>query len=96
MHRMPPYPLVDSAEKVQTELVDILNQLPRTKIVTNEPGYIYVEFQTAIMMYTDDVEFLFDEKAEVIHFRSASRLGMGDFGLNRRRMEQIRAKLVKN
>jgi uncharacterized protein (DUF1499 family) len=39
----------------------------------------------------DDVEFVFDDEAKTIHFRSASRTGYGDLGVNRARMEQVRA-----
>jgi uncharacterized protein (DUF1499 family) len=37
----------------------------------------------------DDVESVLDDAARVIHFRSASRTGWYDFGVNRRRMEQV-------
>jgi uncharacterized protein (DUF1499 family) len=37
------------------------------------------------------VEFVFDDEAKTIHFRSASRTGYGDLGVNRARMEQVRA-----
>ena len=40
----------------------------------------------------DDVEFLLDKNANVIHVRSASRLGESDLGVNRTRIETIRAK----
>jgi uncharacterized protein (DUF1499 family) len=43
----------------------------------------------------DDVEFVFDEGAKQIHFRSASRLGRKDFGVNRKRMEEIRAAFAR-
>jgi uncharacterized protein (DUF1499 family) len=36
------------------------------------------------------VEFLFDDEAKTIHFRSGSRTGYGDLGVNRKRMEEIR------
>ena len=39
--------------------------------------------------FDDDVEFVVDEQAGTIHFRSASRAGRGDLGVNRRRMEAI-------
>jgi len=38
----------------------------------------------------DDVEFLFDDNARRIDIRSAARVGYSDFGVNRRRMEEIR------
>jgi uncharacterized protein (DUF1499 family) len=45
------------------------------------------------MGFVDDVEFLLDDTAKVIHVRSASRLGKSDLGVNRQRIETIRAKL---
>lgn len=70
-----------------------LEQSPRTKIVQENPNYIYVEFTSLIMRYVDDVEFYFDEKNKLLHFRSASRLGKSDFGVNRKRIETVLADL---
>lgn len=61
-------------------------------VITNQPNYLYAEFQTRMLKFTDDVEFVLDEPAGVIHMRSASRLGRRDFGTNRKRLEAIRAK----
>ena len=47
------------------------------------------------MGYVDDVEFALDEKAGVIHVRSASRLGIRDMDVNRKRIESIRAQFGK-
>lgn len=41
----------------------------------------------------DDTEFQLDPSG-VIHVRSAARLGYSDLGVNRRRVEAIRAKLA--
>jgi uncharacterized protein (DUF1499 family) len=41
----------------------------------------------------DDVEFRFDEATHTIHFRSAARSGHYDFGVNRKRMEDLRGML---
>ena len=38
----------------------------------------------------DDVEFLLVASEQVIHVRSASRLGITDFGVNRARVEELR------
>jgi uncharacterized protein (DUF1499 family) len=45
------------------------------------------------MGFVDDVEFLIDDSAKLINVRSASRLGQSDLGVNRKRIETIRAKL---
>jgi uncharacterized protein (DUF1499 family) len=62
----------------------------RTKIVTVEDNYLHVEFRSAFLRFVDDVEFLIDPEEQLVHFRSASRVGDSDFGVNRDRMEQIR------
>ncbi|TGL37793.1 DUF1499 domain-containing protein [Leptospira perdikensis] len=66
-----------------------LEQSPRTKIIQENPNYIYTEFTSRLMRYVDDVEFYFDEKNKLLHFRSASRLGKSDLGVNRSRIEFI-------
>ncbi len=67
--------------------------IPRTTIIQTQTNYLYVEFRTPLMRFVDDVEFFHDDQAGVIHVRSASRLGRRDFGVNRRRMEELRALL---
>ncbi len=64
--------------------------LRRTKLVEEDESYLHFEFTSLIMRFVDDVEFLFDDESKTIHFRSASRTGYGDLGVNRRRMEEIR------
>ena len=55
--------------------------------------YLYAEFATPLMGFVDDVEFYCDGK--VIQVRSASRLGYSDLGVNRKRIEEIRAAFQK-
>lgn len=80
-------------KKPLKEAVQILKRKlelsPRTKIIEENPNYIYAEFTSLIMRYVDDVEFYFDEKNKLLHFRSASRLGKSDLGVNRKRIESI-------
>ncbi len=71
-------------------LLTVLRSVPRCTIVASGPSTVQVEFRTRILRFVDDAQFLFDERAKTIHFRSASRVGRSDFGVNRRRMEEIR------
>ena len=54
----------------------------------NTDEFLHIEFTSKIFRFVDDVEFYFDEPG-VIHFRSASRIGHSDMGVNRDRMEEI-------
>ena len=67
--------------------------VPRATIIQTQTNYLYAEFRTPLMRYVDDVEFFHDAHAGVIHVRSASRLGRRDFGVNRRRVEELRSLL---
>ena len=62
-------------------------------LIKSEPGYLYAQFTTKLMKYVDDVEFWFDPAANAIQVRSASRVGRGDMGVNRKRIEAVRAVL---
>lgn len=66
----------------------------RVKIVDEREGYLRTEFATKVIGFVDDVEFLLDAPARAIHVRSASRLGYRDFGVNRARVEALRARLA--
>jgi uncharacterized protein (DUF1499 family) len=72
-----------------------VESMPRTTVVQLEPGYLYAEFRSKLMGFVDDVEFLADPARGVVHVRSASRLGRRDFGVNRSRVEKLRALLEK-
>jgi len=73
------------------KLKRVVNKIPRTNVVTAGDNYLHAEFRSRIFRFVDDVEFLVEPEAKRIGFRSASRVGYSDLGVNRRRMEEIRA-----
>jgi uncharacterized protein (DUF1499 family) len=95
-HRIEPLRFTGSGAEALERLKQVLGALPRTKIVTANADYMHVEFTTMVLRFVDDVEFAIDEKTRTIHFRSASRVGHSDLGVNRRRMEAIRAAFEKS
>ena len=88
-HGMPPLPYLKSGEESMDRLVAIVREMKRATIVSATPSYLHVEFRSALFRFVDDVEFVLDDSARVIHFRSASRTGYYDFGVNRKRMKEI-------
>lgn len=65
------------------------------KILTLKDDYIHAEFTSRFFKFTSDVEIFFPVNGSYIHIRSASRVGIGDFGRNRIRVENIRTLLLK-
>ena len=94
-HYIEPLRYGGDARKAWESLRNIVRGMRGVEVVKSEPNYLYAEFTSKLMGFVDDTEFYLDEKAGVIHVRSASRLGNGDHGVNRGRVEYVRAKLEK-
>ncbi len=72
-------------------LIKVIQSLPRTTCEpVQEHRYFHAEFKSALFRFVDDIEFLVDPDAQVIHVRSASRVGKSDLGVNRQRVDEIR------
>ena len=94
-HFIEPLRYGGDARQAWAALRRIVDGMQRVKVVKSEPDYLYAEFTSRLMGFVDDTEFYLDEKAGTIHVRSASRLGRGDHGVNRERVEFIRAQLAQ-
>jgi uncharacterized protein (DUF1499 family) len=94
VHGMDPLPGTGGRDPAMERLRRVLAAEPGTRVVEDRGDYVHAQVTTALWRFVDDVEFLWDESAGVIHFRSASRVGRSDLGTNRRRMERIAAKLA--
>lgn len=93
-HYIEPFAVGADTAAAWARLVAIVKAAPRAVIVREDTGYLQAEFSSKLMGFTDDVEFALDAAARRIHVRSASRLGVRDFGVNRARLEDIRARLA--
>jgi len=69
--------------------------LPRTKIITETNDYLHAECSSAFFGFVDDLEFHLRPAQKLIAARSAARLGHSDFGVNRKRVENLRALLAQ-
>jgi uncharacterized protein (DUF1499 family) len=89
-HAIAPFRYRESRVEAKEALKDVIRSLPRTRLIEEDESYLRYEFTSLLLRFVDDVEFLFDDETKIIHFRSASRTGYGDLGVNRKRMEQVR------
>jgi uncharacterized protein (DUF1499 family) len=88
-----PLPLKGDGPATLSRIKAIVEGMDGAKVVKSDPDYLYAQFTTKLMKYVDDVEFWFDPAAKAIQVRSASRVGRGDMGVNRKRIETVRAAL---
>ena len=96
-HFIQPILFIGTSQEAQSRLLEILIEWKGTKIVVSQDNYIRAEFTSKVFRFVDDVEFYFPEtgtKEITIHSRSVSRVGKSDFGVNRKRIEQIRDNIM--
>ena len=93
-HSIQPIQIGGGTMPRMTDLKLAIQSMPRSTIIKETNNYLYVEFASKLMGFVDDVEFYFDNNGKSIQVRSASRLGESDLGVNRQRIEEIRAKVT--
>jgi uncharacterized protein (DUF1499 family) len=72
------------------KLAKLLAAQERTVVVQQTEDYVYAQCTTALLRFTDDVEFWLNQDKQQIEVRSASRIGRKDFNVNRERIETLR------
>ena len=60
------------------------------KIETDAATYVAASFRSPLFGFVDDLEIRIDNARNQIQLRSASRVGRGDFDMNRKRVERLR------
>ena len=92
--RMPPIPFTGTVEDARQKLRQVIRKkFKKARLIDEDSNYLRFEFTSRVFRFVDDVEFLVDDEAKLIHFRSASRVGYSDLGANRRRMNTIRQEM---
>ena len=92
-HYMEPISFSGSTEEAMEAVAGVVEEMPRAEIVHSEDDYLRAEFTSRIFRFVDDVEFRADGETGLIDFRSASRVGRSDLGVNRERMVEITTRL---
>ena len=89
-----PLPARGDAAATMAALRRVIESMEGASVAEAREDYLRVMFRTRWMGFVDDAEFWFDPVAGVVQVRSASRLGRGDLGVNRARIESIRRRLA--
>ncbi len=91
--RVAPLRYDGDAARARARLLEVLNGMDRARVVRSTDDYVHVEFRSAVFGFVDDVEFYFSPPG-TIQVRSAARIGYYDFGVNRERVETLRARFA--
>ena len=89
-----PLPLRGDGPMTIAKIRGVVEAAAGAKVVKSDADYLYAQYTTPLRKFVDDVEFWYDPTAQAIQVRSASRVGKGDMGVNRKRIEAVRAALT--
>ena len=90
IHRVKPFPVSGDPATTLRRLRNVVAAMPRTRIETATESHLHAVCRTRFLRFRDDLEFRYSAGEHVVHVRSASRWGLFDFGVNRRRVERVR------
>ncbi len=94
-HWIAPLDIAGEPAEAMNRIRALIEGMPRVRIEIAQDDYLHAVFTTAVFRWKDDLEVQIDPDAGVAHVRSASRVGSSDLGVNRKRVEAIRAALAK-
>ena len=78
-----------NSTEVYRKLVDLASSLPRVSIVEDKENYWHGVVKSLIFRFPDDIEILHIASKNIIQIRSASRIGLGDLGVNQKRINKL-------
>lgn len=84
-----PIPFKGDLESTKAAIIKASKAYGTCEIIEETQTYIHMIFVTGTMKYKDDVEFYFDTQSKQIEYRSESRVGYSDMGLNKDRYKSI-------
>lgn len=90
-HYIEPVTHIQHADiKNMSKAISIIKQMNGT-LQSVKKNYIAASFSSSIFGFVDDFEIRVDPQQRLIHLRSASRVGYGDGGVNRKRVEVFKS-----
>lgn len=89
--RVEPLAYAGTREAAREALLAAIRSLPRTEVLEARADYVQAIQRSAVLGFVDDLECHLPEDEQLVHVRSASRVGYYDFGVNRARVERLRA-----
>ena len=93
-HRVAPLNISGDPDAAWAAIGRVVVSLPGCTVVRRTELDLHAECHSRVFRFVDDLDLQRRPGAGVVAVRSASRLGYGDLGVNRRRVEDLRSRLV--
>ncbi len=85
---------IDDSDKAFIEIIQILENTPRLKIINKEKNYIHAIATSRMLKFIDDIEIQNLNQDNIFQIKSSSRSGIYDLGVNKRRVQTLRFRLI--
>lgn len=82
-------PFSIESDDLQRAVTHILSEQMELEVTDTSSSHIKAIATSLVFRFKDDIEVLIDVSEQKLHFRSASRTGYYDFGVNRERSERF-------
>jgi uncharacterized protein (DUF1499 family) len=94
-HYIAPFKISGDPALAWKELRNAIDKHARMFITHETDISLHAEATSLVLHFVDDIDAILDVESGLIHVRSASRMGHSDFGVNRKRLEELRIQLRK-
>lgn len=94
-HWIEPLRLATEPAAAWSAIKQEVRNLARVRIISNGDSYLHAECRSRLLGFVDDLQLHLRPEEGIVAVRSASRLGYSDLGVNRHRVEKLRALLQK-
>ncbi|MDH5711710.1 MAG: DUF1499 domain-containing protein [Gammaproteobacteria bacterium] len=95
VHKVPPFYIDATTPNLWKLTAQAIQNMPRTQIILQTDDYLHAECTSAFFGFVDDLELHLRTGEGIIAVRSASRLGYSDFGINKKRIDNLNTNLIK-
>ena len=85
---------VTNADQSFKELIGILKNTPRIKIINIKEDYLHALATSRVMKFIDDIEIKKSKTGNILKVKSKSRSGFYDLGVNKRRINTLHFRLI--
>jgi uncharacterized protein (DUF1499 family) len=92
-HYIAPFKIIGNVNEAWSALKNALLSQSRTVITSDTGDTLHAKATSLVFRFVDDIDVMLDADTRLINIRSASRIGYGDFGVNRKRVEMLRSQL---
>ncbi len=93
-HQVAPLKITGDSDAAWAAIGRVVGSLPGCSVARRTELDLHAECRSRVFRFVDDLDLQRRPHSGVVAVRSASRVGYGDLGVNRRRVEQLRARLA--